>query len=276
MDGKRILIVDDDANIQRMLRICLEGDGYAVQQVTDGALALEMIQQAPPDVVLLDLAMPVLDGMTVLADLRSMLAEHPMRVIVMTAHGSVRSAMQAVRLEAADFLEKPFKPDELRHSIGSVLSEDFAGGGLHPGTGYDTALQSVRDALRRGKFIAAEAALMKAGTISDSDPCFMNLAGVLHEAHGRTSSAKNFYRKALTVDGLYEPARHNLKRIEQIETTGSTRLELDLGDEPMGLDVSDSSTGRPSPADRFRRVLLRPGADSQMTADRWRPPPQRP
>jgi CheY-like chemotaxis protein len=273
MDGKRILIVDDDANIQRMLRVCLEGDGYAVQQVTDGARALEAIEQQPPDVVLLDLAMPVLDGMTVLADLRSMLAESPMRVIVMTAHGSVRSAMQAVRLGAADFLEKPFKPDELRHSIGSVLSDEFPGGGLHPSAGYDTALQSVRDALRRGRFIAAEAAMMRAGTISDSDPCFMNLAGVLHEAHGRTSSAKNFYRKALAVDGNYGPARHNLKRIEQIELTGGTRLEVDLGDQPTSLDEANGDGARrPSPADRFRRVLLRPGADAAVTADRWRPP----
>ena len=249
MDTKRILIVDDDANIQRMLRVCLEGSGYAVDQATDGARALEAISQAPPDLVLLDLAMPVLDGMTVLADLRSMLPKGNTRVIVMTAHGSVRSAMQAVRLGAADFLEKPFKPDELRQSVASVLLDSFEIPGVHGG--YAAALQSVRDALRRGKFISAEAALMKAGTITDNDPRFLNLAGVLHEAHDRTASARTFYGKALIADESYEPARHNLRRLEQIEQTGASRLEVAMGDEPV---PTTDPNGRSS-ADRFRSVL---------------------
>jgi DNA-binding response OmpR family regulator len=257
MEAKRILVADDDRGIQQMLRVCLEGAGYSVEQAIDGAQALESIHRMTPDVVLLDLAMPVLDGMTVLADLRSMLPESGMRVIVMTAHGSVRSAIQAVRLGAADFLEKPFKPEELRQSVGSVLSDPVAGDSA---TGYGAVLQSVRDALRRGKFIAAEAALMKAGTISDTDPCFMNLAGVLHEAHGRVASARNFYRKALVVDAGYEPAQQNLKRLDEFEQTGSTRTEVDLGDEPHSQ--ADERQGS-SPADRFARLLLSsPGPDS--------------
>lgn len=228
LSAKRLLIVDDDRHIQQMLRVCLESSGYAVEQAYDGAAALEAIQRNPPDLVLLDLAMPVLDGMTVLADLRAMLPEQRTRVVVMTAHGSVRTAMQAVRLGAADFIEKAFKPDDIRQSAASVLSADAV-----TGTGYVATLQAVRDALRRGKFIAAEAALMKAGTISDNDPCFITLAGVLHEAHGRTASARNFYRKALASDAAYEPARHNLKRLDQIERAGSTRLEPALGDEPV-------------------------------------------
>jgi DNA-binding response OmpR family regulator len=252
--NKRILIVDDDASIQRMLRVCLEGTGYAVQQAMDGARALESIHREAPDLVLLDLAMPVLDGMTVLADLRSMLPDGHVKVVVMTAHGSVRSAMQAVRLGASDFLEKPFRPDELRQSIASVLDERPPAAG----EGYAAALQSVREALRRGKFIAAEAALMKAGTISDdTDPRFLNLAGVLHEAHGRAASARAFYRKALAADPAYEPARFNLQRLDEFERSGSTRLDVALGDEPV---PSGDPRGHPSAAaaERFRQVLHGP------------------
>ena len=264
METKRILVVDDDRGIQQMLRVCLEGSGYAVEQAFDGAQALECIHRQSPDVVLLDLAMPVLDGMTVLADLRTMLPDAVTRVIVMTAHGSVRSAIQAVRLGAADFLEKPFKPEELRHSVSSVLSDRLPDGS---GAGYGAVLQSVRDALRRGKFIAAEAALMKAGTISDTDPCFMNLAAVLHEAHGRVASARNFYRKALAVDPGYEPAQRNLKRLDQFEESGSTRLEVDLGDEPGSHPDEEPES---SAADRFARLLVSsPGPDS----GRWKSKP---
>lgn len=245
-----------------MLRMCLEGSGYTIEQATDGAQALEAIHRQAPDVLLLDLAMPVLDGMTVLADLRSMLPDIPMHVIVMTAHGSVRSAIQAIRLGAADFLEKPFKPEELRNSISSVLSESIPG--LNTEAGYGAALQSVRDALRRGKFITAEATLMKAGTISDTDPCFMNLAGVLHEAHGRAASARNFYRKALTVDAGYEPAQRNLKRLDQFEENGDTRMEVDLGDESHSH--ANESHKKSSPAERFGRLLI---SSPGPTSGRW-------
>ena len=252
MRSKKILVVDDDRSIQQMIRVCLEELGCVLEQAADGAQALEAIHRAPPDVVLLDLAMPVIDGMTVLADLRTLLPDSTMKVVVMTAHGSVRAAIQAVRLGAADFLEKPFKPEELRQCVASALS-DALPGGVDPNVGYGAALQSVRDALRRGKFIAAEAALMKAGTISDSDPCFMNLAGVLHEAHGRQASARNFYQKALKVDPHYTPAHRNLARLDQFERTGSTRAEVDLGDEPY---LADAESPPSSPADRFGRMLL--------------------
>jgi hypothetical protein len=92
---------------------------------------------------------------------------------------------------------------------------------------------------------------MKAGTISDNDPRFLNLAGVLHEAHGRTASARNFYGKALSADASYQPARHNLKRLEQLELSGATRMDVAMGDEPVPKD----DAGGLSSADRFRFIL---------------------
>ncbi|HEX4123413.1 MAG TPA: response regulator [Tepidisphaeraceae bacterium] len=114
--------MDDDSNIRNAMRHCLEAEGYHVEESANGADGLERIHHDVPDVVLLDLAMPVLDGMTVLAELRTMWPRQGVRVVVITAHGSPKSAIEAMRLGASGFLEKPFSPDELRRSVASVLT----------------------------------------------------------------------------------------------------------------------------------------------------------
>ncbi len=152
MHAIRILIVDDDANIRTSVRLCLEAAGYAIEHAVNGGDALQQIHASPPDLVLLDLAMPVLDGMTVLAEIRGLLSHQMPRAIVMTAHGSVRNAIQAIRLGASDFIEKPFTPDELRLSVASVLHDELPAHLRAPSAGYGEVLQRVRDALRAENF----------------------------------------------------------------------------------------------------------------------------
>src|ERR1700733_2934713 len=123
MTSPTILVVDDEPNIRMSVRLCLEEAGYIVRQASNGSEALEQIAQDAPDLVLLDLAMPIIDGMFVLAEMHKLWARYPTRVIVVTAHGTVKTAIQAIRLGASDFLEKPFSPEELRASIASVLKE---------------------------------------------------------------------------------------------------------------------------------------------------------
>jgi len=252
MDTKHVLIVDDDRHLQQMLRMCLEDAGYSVEQAVDGAQALEAIERDMPDVVLLDLAMPVLDGMSVLAELHPARGGHSPQVIVMTATGSVRAALQAVRLGAADFLEKPLDPKEIRQSLDSVLGGEPSRQN-NPAAQEGMALELVREAWRRGKFIAAEVALARASAIDDRDPCFLNLAGVLQEAHGRLANARRFYERALAANAGYEPAHHNLKRLSEIEQKGCTSLEVALGDEPVPTVVEADIAAS---ADRFRDLLF--------------------
>jgi DNA-binding response OmpR family regulator len=126
MNRKRILIADDEPNIQTMVRMCLSTEGYDLDRAMDGRAALDAIRRVSPDLLLLDLAMPVMDGMAVLRELQDQRAIPGVRVVVMTAHGSVRTAVQAVRLGASDFLEKPFRPEDLRLSVASVLDESCA------------------------------------------------------------------------------------------------------------------------------------------------------
>ena len=229
MNQKRILIADDEPTIQSMVRVCLAGDGYHVSVVSDGRAALDAVRKLSPDLILLDLCMPSLDGIGVLRALADQNAIPRVRVVVMTAHGSVQTAVQAIRLGASDFLEKPFRPDDLRISVASVLDED-ANIRQHRVESYDQVLNRVRDSLRAGKLDMAEELMMRAGTITDNDPGFLNLAGVIHEAHGRRSGARHFFQKAVEADASYVPAKQNLRRCAELEKNGQSNLAVSLGE----------------------------------------------
>ena len=241
MKSESILVVDDEANIRTTVRICLESDGYIVREAGNGSEALAQVARTPPDLMLLDLAMPTMDGMSVLAEMQNLWARYPCRVIVVTAHGSVKTAIQAIRLGASDFLEKPIIPDDLRLSVASVLREsppDHVSGG----EGYAQVLAHVRVALRSHRFDVAERELMKAGTISEGDPAFLNLAGILHESHGRIESARRFYERSANLDRNYLPAQENLRRLSELRLVGRTLRTVAFGDD----DVKDGPAAPPN------------------------------
>lgn len=119
---RRILVVDDERNIRTVVRATLQTAGYAVEEAPDGAAALDRIGRGGIDLLVLDLNMPVLDGMTVVQRLQDN-ERIPPRMVVLTAHGSVPAAVKALRLGASDFLEKPILPDDLLLSVASVLEE---------------------------------------------------------------------------------------------------------------------------------------------------------
>jgi DNA-binding response OmpR family regulator len=243
MDQQSILVVDDEVNIRNLVRMCLESAGYRVRQAANGSDALEQICNDTPDLILLDLAMPVMDGMSVLAEMRSMWRRYPTRVIVVTAHGSVATAIQAVRLGASDFLEKPFSPEDLRQSVASVLRESSPA--LSTSEGYAEVLEHVRQELRARRFDLAERDLMKAGTITGEDPDFLNLAGVLHESHGRIDSARKFYQRAVARDNRCQPALQNLARLDELRRTGQTTRSVAFGDDdPLSARIDIAQTVR--------------------------------
>jgi CheY-like chemotaxis protein len=233
MTPSKILVVDDDRNIRNSIRLCLEVEGYLVEQAANGADALERIHRDAPDVVLLDLAMPGMDGMTVLAELTSLWPQRPTRVVVITAHGSVQTAIEAMRLGASDFLEKPFVPEHLRRSLASIL-QDAPPHMEASDSAYGQTLQHVRAALRNHAFAIAERELMKAGTITGEDPAFLNLAGVLHECHGRVDCARKFYERSAARDRKYRPAQENLRRLGELRRTGKSKRKVAFGDDDVG------------------------------------------
>ena len=108
----RILLIDDERNINRMLTVALEADGHAVVAVESSAGALRQMQKAPFDAAFLDLRLGQEDGLEVLTQLRR--AETSMAVVMITAFASFTSAVEATRLGAADYLPKPFTPEQVR------------------------------------------------------------------------------------------------------------------------------------------------------------------
>ena len=111
----QILVADDEPNLRRVLRAQLERDGWEVHLAEDGEAAWQMLAAHPIDVVISDLRMPGLDGMELLG---RMVEEHPaIPLIMITAHGTVDTAVEALKLGAFDYVTKPFDRDELKHVI---------------------------------------------------------------------------------------------------------------------------------------------------------------
>ena len=116
---KRILVLDDEQAIQRLLKIVLESEGYDVVTTDDGRLALEMIRQQPVDLIIQDLRMPKMDGLQFLRHLKEQNPELPS--IVLTAYGTLESAVEAMRLGAYTHINKPFDTEEIRLTVARAL-----------------------------------------------------------------------------------------------------------------------------------------------------------
>jgi len=107
----RVLVVDDDQGVRYTLREILEAAGFEVDEASDGEAALARFSAAPADLVITDLRMPKLDGMGLLARLRQ--SAPLLKVVLITAHGSERQAVAAMKAGAFDYFRKPFEMDEL-------------------------------------------------------------------------------------------------------------------------------------------------------------------
>src|SRR5258706_13295892 len=117
----RILVADDEEDLRTFLAETLERAGYEVTQVGDGAAAVRAAREEPFDIVLTDLRMPGTDGMTVVRTVRT---EQPdVEVIVLTAFGDVSTAVEAMKLGAFDYLEKPLSSPEAIRSLVSAAIE---------------------------------------------------------------------------------------------------------------------------------------------------------
>jgi DNA-binding NtrC family response regulator len=117
-----ILIVDDEKNIRATLARGLRLEGYATLEAADGAEALERLESDEVDLVILDLQMPVLDGLGLLEKLASLDRKVP--AIVLTAHGSIEKAVRAVRLGAFDFIEKPPTIERVLLAVTNALRQE--------------------------------------------------------------------------------------------------------------------------------------------------------
>lgn len=116
---KRIVILDDEQNIQLLLKHVLENEGYEVVTTDDGRQALEIIRNSPVDLIIQDLRMPKMDGLQFLRHLKEINPDLPS--IVLTAYGTLETAVEAMRLGAYTHINKPFDTDEIRLTVSRAL-----------------------------------------------------------------------------------------------------------------------------------------------------------
>src|SRR3972149_1783761 len=124
---KSILVVDDEDTIREVIRRYLERDGFAVREAADGYAALEAIQDGPPDLIVLDLMLPGVDGLSITQQIRE---RHRIPIIMLTAKGETSDRIRGLDLGADDYMAKPFSPQELVSRVKAVLRR--AGGGASP------------------------------------------------------------------------------------------------------------------------------------------------
>ncbi len=122
----RLLVVDDEPSFRALLRDILEGAGHGVTEARDGAEALAFLERTTYDLVLTDRRMPAVDGLELLRRIRARTSPPP--VVVLTAHGSIPEAVEAVRLGAADYITKPLpSPEALVDLVASLLPREDDG-----------------------------------------------------------------------------------------------------------------------------------------------------
>jgi DNA-binding response OmpR family regulator len=209
MSDGSVLIVDDEKNIRLTLSLALEKLNIPVDTASNGEEALKKLAEKSFALMLLDLRMPGIDGMEVLRRVPEIRPE--VKVVIITAWGSIEAAVEAMKLGAVDFLQKPFDAEEVRGLVSSLL--DQATQEKYRGREYDNYLELAFKRISSGDFEAARVYAHKAISIDPDRPEAFNILGGLYEARSNRLEAEKNYRVALALNPAHKPAQKNLDRV---------------------------------------------------------------
>jgi two-component system response regulator HydG len=260
-----VLVVDDQRNMRATTAILLRQAGHSVEEAESGAAALQRIQQEAFDVVLTDLRMPGLDGLEVLRAVR----EHApdTQVIVMTAYGTVDSAVEAMRRGALDYVSKPFKEDELLLRIGRAVEQRRMRGNMHLFAdefrrryglehivGTSPAIRVVLDRVQR--VAPTEATVLLTGESGTGKEL---VARALHASSRRSDGPFVPVNCAAITETLLESELFGHARGA---FTGATKARRGLFEEAHGGTLFIDEVGETSPG--FQAKLLRALQDGEI------------
>jgi FixJ family two-component response regulator len=205
MIAKPTLIVDDEKNIRLALSMALEQLDLPVETAASGDEALEKLAAGSYGIMLLDLRMPGTDGMEVL---RRVARERPeLKVIIITAYGSIDLAVEAMKLGAVDFLQKPFDVGQVREMVRRLLEKQ------EESIEYNDYIALAKKRISERFFEIAGVYAQKAVFLNPKRPEALNLLGGISEATGNRLEAYKYYQAALEQDPSYLPAQLNLERV---------------------------------------------------------------
>jgi len=185
MAGKKILVVDDDVKTVELVKLYLNRDGYRVLAAYDGIEALHLARESHPDLIVLDLMLPGVDGLEICRILRT---ESDVPIIMLTAMTTDKDRLTGLDLGADDYVTKPFSPRELAARVRAVLRR-------LPG---ERGPEKIEHGELTLNFLKHEAFL--AGKPLNLTPVEFKLLGVLVKEPGRVFSRSQIIEKALGYD----------------------------------------------------------------------------
>ena len=219
----RILICDDDADIRRALRIYLSGEGYAVCEADSGAAALEMLHREDVQLVLMDIMMPGMDGMTATAKLRE---QSNVPVILITAKSEDSDKILGLTVGADDYITKPFNPLEVIARVKAQLRRYATLGGM-PEKPSGLALGGIvmDDDLKRVTLDGEEVTLT---------PTEYDILHLLLESPGKVFSSAEIYRRVwkdepLSAEGTVPVHIRHLREKLEIDPADPRYLKVVWG-----------------------------------------------
>ena len=222
----KILIVDDEPNVRLNYRITLETEGYEVFEAESSAVALQQFLEHSFAVAVLDMRMPGMDGLELLAKMREVGITVP--AMIVTAYSDVPHAVKAMKLGAIDFLQKPLRPEELRRIVAEIVKR-HAPEKEHPAETFNSHIVAAKRCLNLRSFALARIHLVKALELNTKSVEAFNLAGVLAEMLDDVDKAKKYYGQAIKLDKNYEPAQQNMRRLFELQHFGSSSEPFNLG-----------------------------------------------
>ena len=223
MKANKILIVDDEKNIRMTVTQALADMDVEIDTAVNGEEALTKLEDGDFGLVLLDLRMPGIDGMQVLERLSK---DRPdVKIIIVTAHGTIDSAVEAMKQGAVDFIQKPFTPKEIRDLVSKFIQRES--NGKEKKHDYDSCLKFAKECVNDKHFEAAVEHVKKAISMDSARPEAFNFLGALQEIQGERVEAQKNYRAALSLDSAYKPAQENLSRSTHANPNAEQKIKFD-------------------------------------------------
>ncbi|MEM7139694.1 MAG: response regulator transcription factor [Actinomycetota bacterium] len=226
--GTRVLIAEDDKQVRESLVRVLEFEGYTVDAVSDGALALERFDAARPDLVLLDVMMPFVDGLDVCRRLRARGERVP--ILILTARVEVSDRVAGLDAGADDYLPKPFALDELLARIRALLRRTDPVAMAGPMTVGDMTLDPARRSVERNgrsidltktEFDLLELLMANAGIVLERSTIYERIWGYDFGTSSKSLDVYIGYLRRKTEDENEERLLHTVRGVGYVMRSGS-------------------------------------------------------
>jgi DNA-binding NtrC family response regulator len=203
----RVIVVDDERNMRNNLGMVLETEGYKVDTVSNGDDAVLRVKEGRYDIAFVDIQMPKMDGLQLLRYLRGLRPGMP--VVMSTAYGTVSRAIEAMKLGAVEFVEKPFDPKSIRLLCQEILERQKIGASVST----ENLLYLAELARERKAYVEARVYLKTAMMRDVMRPQPYYQLGQISELEGDKRKAMQYYSLALDASADYSrPVRHRRLR----------------------------------------------------------------